>query len=85
MVWNADILTIKPYRQTIWWTRFLGHLIDTGSFVAHAWVGGAYDFEFGSAYISWCETASISSIELFSALASNGPYWTQDSASTAGD
>lgn len=44
---NVDVFTIKPYRQTVWWTRFIGNLIDTGSFTAHAWVGGAYDLQFG--------------------------------------
>ena len=47
------------------------------------WVGGAYDFQFGKFYMSYCETGDVSYNELFSDLASNSNNWSWESVSTA--
>jgi hypothetical protein len=39
------------------------------------WGGGAYELSFGSAYISYCESAFTEHGELFSYLDSNGGSW----------
>ena len=49
---TADVFTLVPYKQILFFTR-----LTEASGGLHAWVGGAYNFEIGSAYISYCESA----------------------------
>jgi hypothetical protein len=72
ITWTVDVLQFSPYRQTFWFSRFLANMATGSSDPFELWAGGAYELSFGSAYISYCESAYTYSGELFTYLASNG-------------
>ena len=54
---EADVLSVTPYKQVVWFQRPLANLETNGSPNPHAWIGGAYDVEIGDAYVYYEENA----------------------------
>ena len=80
---NADIFTIHPYRQAIWFTKVLAEIVSGNTPAFHLWAGGSYDIEFGSLYISYTEAASGGYEDLmYQFFGLGGGWWYYVSAST---
>ena len=70
---EADIFTIVPYKQILFFTR-IQDVVSQGT-AFHGWMGGAYSVDVGSAFMSYCESSYTGSSDLWT-----GTYWTNDPA-----
>jgi len=76
MVIYANIFTLDPYRQTIWWTRIIADMFndDPNGDAFTLSIGASYYFDIGTAGVSYCEAAGTEGAELFAALTSSTYY-----------
>jgi len=81
LVFYANVFTLDPYRQTIWWTRLIADMFNdspTGA-AFELTIAGSYYFDIGTAGVAYCESAGTEGAELFASLIS-GTYYTYTNA-----
>jgi len=85
MIFYANVFTLDPYRQTIWWTRFIADMYndDPNGDVFELTIAASYYFDIGTAGVAYCEAAGLESSELFNALTNGGAYYTYTDAHAA--
>jgi hypothetical protein len=54
---RANIFSVIPFKQAIWFQRPLAEMENTGSSNPHTWIGGAYDAAIGDAFVYYDENA----------------------------
>jgi hypothetical protein len=74
---EADVAKLTPGKVCVWFQRPLAAMQSSGTASIHAWMGAGYDFEVGSAFVSYVEAASTGYSDLWTAT-----YWTQSPASS---
>jgi hypothetical protein len=75
---NIDLLTLNPYRQVVYWSRPYGEYLANGAASQSTFVGGASQIDVGHAYLRYCETMTVGSTNLWSALdGTTAAYWNE--------
>ncbi len=69
---EADVLSITPYKQVMWFQRPVSNMQENGVSEIHAWVGGAYQVATGEAFVSYTENAYTGIGDLW-----NSGSWTE--------
>ncbi len=73
VVGEADVFNFVPWKQIFFFTR----PTDDSEDGFHGYTGGAYNFEIGNAYVSYCESAITDQ-----GLVWSGSYWSNVYAGT---
>jgi hypothetical protein len=78
---NAELLTINPFRQVVYWSRPEAEMINNGAASQNTYVAGAYQIDIGHFFLKYCEGVSTGATNLWEAIDGTTPYWNQYGAS----
>jgi len=65
---GVNVFTLDPYRQTIWFSRFLQNSAEYNDSSFLVYIGAVYEFLIGKGGLLYCESAITNGNELFSWL-----------------
>jgi hypothetical protein len=70
-----ETLSIKPYRQTIWFMNPLTSIVQGNSFHTDAYVGAAYEIVLGEGFVSYEDWAGNFWTNVWDNLMGTGTGW----------